>query len=518
MPSRAYRGKLPKPNAKGDWRPEVGGRRFTIGNKYQDSEGEALRRLAAIRDLFDQQCERHETDRWEPWLLRFALRLAKGDRTVEWEVSQYSKQDADDAAHEAMLLDELSILGLDIRTDDPATLAQGRKRVREWLNNQVQVAVSKAIEEAKTELLERYGPIASNMTRPMTHPECYETKTFHAALDAYSLSLKKTGDKNAAGDLKTGVLKSVDRVRYLKDHHDDMPLWQLNLPVLEEHAAYWRNRPKTLKTNRCSVDFARDMNKELRRFLKWLNESPSFDWHLPHGFDGIKRAPIKFSQDEIDEPFQTVTKATYTPAELADILKHTDRFGKVLIALCVNCAFGQSEVGQWATSKFSLHRPHPHAEKVGFISTAADSWITGNRPKTRCYGEHLLWPEVATSLAPFLDGRKVLPLTLTGKPWYRTHSKNPQAHFGNWFGKLLDCVEKSNPGFRRLPFGSLRDVLPNVLRQEYTDEIARVCLQHQTPSDDDLLKCYANLPFKRLFEATRDLHDHFKPMLDLLPS
>jgi hypothetical protein len=29
-------------------------------------------------------------------------------------------------------------------------------------------------------------------------------------------------------------------------------------------------------------------------------------------------------------------------------------------------------------------------------------------------------------------------------------------------------------------------------------------------------KCYANLPFRKLFEATKELHGHFRPMLDAL--
>lgn len=517
MKTKTYRGGLPKPDVRGDWRPEVGGRRFKVGNRFKDSEGEALRRLNAIRDLFDLQCERYETDRWESWLLGFAKRLSQGDRSVDWEVSQLAKEDIEvDAEIEAMMVDELSLLGFEVRADDPETLAKGRRRVKEWLDTRVKQAVAQAINDAKMETEERYGPVAGQVSRRIEEPNGHETKTFYEAIAAYSLHLEKTGEKNEAGKLKNGVYKRLDRLRYLRDHHEDLPLWQLNLTKLEEHAAYWCNRPPTKKAKRCGRDFAKDMNKELRRLLVWLDRSPDFDWHAPARFHDIKRSPIQLPDDEVDAPFQTITKDTYTPHELAMLVTQADRFGKVLIAVCVNCAFGQSEIGQWTTSKFSLHTEHPHADKVGISSSSDDSWITGKRPKTGCYGEHWLWPEVADALAPFLDGRRVLPVTSTGAPWYRVHSKNAQSEFAGWMSDLLDRVQEVDPSFRRLPFGSFRDVLPDVIRNRYSDEVSKICLHHKTPSDDNLLKCYANVPYRKVFEATKELHGYFQPMLDAL--
>jgi hypothetical protein len=136
--------------------------------------------------------------------------------------------------------------------------------------------------------------------------------------------------------------------------------------------------------------------------------------------------------------------------------------------------------------------------------------------KTGIYGEHLLWDEVARAVKPFLDGREVLAVTSSGKPWYRTHSKNAQSGFGNWWLHLLERVEEKHSDFPRLPFGSLRDLLPNILRREYSDEVASLALQHGKLSSDNLLDCYANLPFHKLFKATRELGTMFKPFLDAL--
>ena len=505
-----YRGKLPKPDSRGYVRPEVGGIRFTVGHSKTESQGEMERRLKAIRDLFEQHCKRHETDKWQDWMLGYARQLAKGDRTVLWEVGDV------DIGEESVLVEELNALGFEVHVSDPASLAQGRRELEEWLHKEIQTQVRKAIAAVKGQMHQVFGPIANNLTSGIGHPECFETKTFHEALDGFEGHLKATGNRDSNDNLKTSVRKLLDRVGYLKKHHADLPLFEMNLATLEEQAAYWRNRPKTKKGIRCSLDHARDMGKVTARFLRWLDNSPDFQWKMPRGAERIKRTPVKLSQDDNRQAFQTVTKETYTPEQLAVIVKHTDDFGKALIAACVNCAFGQSEIGQWPTSKFALFTVHPHAQKVGVESTSEDSWIVGPRPKTGVYGEHLLWPEVAKAIEPFLDERDVLPITSKGTWWYRTHSNNPQSKFAKWWKDLLDKVCKKQASFPRLPFGSLRDTLPNVLRANFSDEVASIALQHGSLGEDELLKCYANVPFKKLFNATREMRKYFKPLLDAL--
>jgi hypothetical protein len=257
------------------------------------------------------------------------------------------------------------------------------------------------------------------------------------------------------------------------------------------------------------------MIKELWRFLGWLDKHERWKWEKPRGMDEIKRNPIKLPEDQKATAFQTNHKETYTPEQLAILCKHTDELGRALIGLCVNCAFGASEVGRWSTELYAINQAHPHAHRIGIASTDADSWVTGNRPKTGVYGEHLLWREVAQAVAPFLDGREVLPITRTGSPWYKTHASNPQTKFTRWWSDLTARVQrKHDKAFPHLPFGSLRDTLPDVLRRNYSDDVASLCLQHGKIGDDDLLNSYANLPFRRLFDATRELADHFRPMLD----
>ncbi len=55
--AKSNRGKLPKPDKNRDVRPEVGGKRITVGNIRNVSTGEMERHLDAVRDLFDRQCQ-----------------------------------------------------------------------------------------------------------------------------------------------------------------------------------------------------------------------------------------------------------------------------------------------------------------------------------------------------------------------------------------------------------------------------------------------------------------------------
>ncbi len=52
-------------------------------------------------------------------------------------------------------------------------------------------------------------------------------------------------------------------------------------------------------------------------------------------------------------------------------------------------------------------------------------------------------------------------------------------------------------------------LLPDVLRSRYSDSIASLSLQHGRLSEDNLLNNYANLPYAKLFQATRELRAHF---------
>ena len=82
---RAYQGGMPKPDRRGYYSPEVVGVRFIVGHKNEVSEGEARRRLEAIRDLFNRQsdCSPSSPDSdWHSTALEIARQLAKGQPPI----------------------------------------------------------------------------------------------------------------------------------------------------------------------------------------------------------------------------------------------------------------------------------------------------------------------------------------------------------------------------------------------------------------------------------------------------
>ena len=520
---KSYRGGLPKPDNLGRWRPVVGRlrdgkpQRFQIGNRRDTSEGDALRRLNHIRDLYDRQCADDSIDYWIGWALRWAQRLAQGV-PVRVYASEHARINDGQAAEELSFVYKLQSWGLPIQIADPELQASGQN----FLKRQIETEVAKAVEKVFQQVGQAWGPATIQKVQeglPSNWADA-EQRTLHDAIDAYKEHRKVISQRDNNGALSTSTRNYLKQLDYLKQHHKDISLWQLNLPVLQTMAAYWRNRPPTKKGGRCSWDHAHGMLKQLFRFVSWLDEHPTYKWTTPKGAEKISRSPIKFPTDDRNhnEAFRTITKDTYDVQQLAIIADNVDDLGKAIIAVCVNCAFGAAEIGKWPTNLYTLHKAHPHAKEVEFDSTGQDSWLTGPRPKTGIYGEHLLWPQVATAVKPFLDGRPYLPMTRTGKPWYRQHSENPQTAFQNWWKLLLDRItaQKAYKDFPRLPFGSLRDLLPNMLRAEYGDEVASIALQHGTNKYDTLLDCYANVPFRKLFKATRELEAKFKPFLDKL--
>ena len=483
--------------------------RFTVGDN-RTSRAEMLRRLNLIRTLYEKQCDRTKISSWLGWTYKVARKIAAGLPITDECIGC-------DPAHLSGVIAQLREWGIQVTVNNATAYAEGLEIHRQQITSLVQTLVAEAF--AKQRRLK--GAVADVATLPNDPLAMVETATMHEALEARRKYLTETGKKDGQGNLVARVRKCQDRLRYLREHHANIPLWKLDLPTIEKMAAYWRNRPTTRQGNRCSREHARDMLKELWRFLGWLEDQPNYRWQKPKGTDKISRSTAKLPQDNGEAAFQTTHKETYTPEQLAIIAQHANNFGKALIGLCVNCAFGAAEVGQCPIQKFLLNKAHPHADKLGIDSTDEDSWVVGPRPKTSVYGEHWLWPQVAKAVSLFLDGRAVLPVDKNGNSWYKTYRSNPQTLFFDWWKKLLDKVQQEekkhqHPEFPRLPFGSLRDTLPNVLRARYSDEVASMALQHGQTGDDDLLKCYANTPFGKLFRATQELTAYFKPFLERL--
>lgn len=519
MPDRpkVYRRRIPRPDERGRIRPVVGRTvdgspaRFTVGTRETTSPADAMRRLDAIRNLYARQCTELGIDHWACWVQDWANRLAQEMPIVVY-ASDYALSNTGQAAEELYIVRQLQAWGVPITIADPQLQTLGYGHLLKKIDERVAQAVGEEIEKLRkswgNDLIDAAGtPAAASAA----------SGTLYRAIADCIAYLEEHGKRDAHGGLAQSPRKCVERMVALRQHHADCPLWRLDLEGIDRMAGYWRQRPTTKRGGRCSARYAKMMMQELWRLLNWIDKQTRYNWTKPKGLNDVSRTPVSLPEDDgrHETAFRSAVKQTYTPEQLAVIVQHADGFERALIGVCVNCAFGASEVGQWHTRDYQLFIKHPHADKLGITSTDADSWIVGKRPKTGIYGEHLLWDEVARSVQPFLDGRPVLPITSwpAGKPWYRTYSKNAQSQFGNWWSALLDRVRKDYVTLPKLAFGTLRDLLPNILRREYSDEVASLALHHGKLSEDDLLRCYSNLPYRKLFEATRQLRMMFEPFL-----
>ena len=57
-------------------------------------------------------------------------------------------------------------------------------------------------------------------------------------------------------------------------------------------------------------------------------------------------------------------------------------------------------------------------------------------------------------------------------------AKNPQYKFANLWTDVTEKLKETDETFPKYPFGSLRDTLPDELRQTTDDELASLALAH----------------------------------------
>jgi hypothetical protein len=196
---RTYRTRICKPDVKGYYRPEVGGKRFSIGHKSAISEGEAQRRRDALQQLFDRQNAIHGKGTWAEWVLPYAKQLSEGKRIVV-EVSEYARTNPGQASEEALMLEQLKSFGLAVSATDPQVITTGER----WIQERIQDEVRRAVEKAIADTTARIGmtdDLADRIAAAIPDPSTTETRTFHDALKAFRQHLEKTGKKQEGGSL-----------------------------------------------------------------------------------------------------------------------------------------------------------------------------------------------------------------------------------------------------------------------------------------------------------------------------
>jgi integrase len=342
-----------------------------------------------------------------------------------------------------------------------------------------------------------------------------ETATLYQALDAYGQYCKDHKPKLESGELKPNTRKTVERLDRLKEHHSDCLLNELTTAKLTTFVGIWRNRPLSKRGARMSKKTCEHHIKELFRFLNWLDAS-ELNWSIPKGVSQISRKVEKFDSDK---KLSALVKKVYSPNELAKLNKTATQWQRLALYLGLNCAMGAAELGRLTISDFVLKSKHDFSDQLGIASTDDDSWLRYFRPKTDVFGEWSLWPETVELVQWAITrakkiGSDIIFCRETGTPLYDESTPNPQQGFANLWNRV-----KAQADFKAdqsLPFGSLRDTLPDYLRQKYSSEIASLCLTHGAPGADQLIDCYANKPWAQLHKAIQEARGFYKPVFDAL--
>ncbi len=526
---KTYRGKLPDPDNRNYVRPEIGGKRFTVGHIERDSQGEMKRRRDAIADLFELQCQQTGEGRWVEPFHGFAKKLASGQR-LKLSVSDYARTNVGQASEEAQGLAMFREMGLDIVPDDPVTVARGEAELKKMIDDKIRSALAKAMIDVE-QRFESFPQslVGSLQTKLPTDPEKLETRTFFDAIDAYRKHLLKTGKRQENGNPSPSVQNYVDTARRFKKTMDDLPVWEIDRTKLDEMFGHWRNRPISIKTgNRIAADTAKHLMDTLWAVVTWIDEADDWRWSLPNGAKRIRRTPEQIDSDRKKLRTRRITASTYTPEQLAVIASKLDRFGKMILGISVNCAMQPAEIGRLEVD--DLYLEHPETKQKG-------DWIVFDRPKTFEYGEWLLWPEVA-ELARWGQNRSKqlgcqrIVVGDDGKPWYREDWKNPETYFSKWWQEVpsktsrgmgvVTRLHKDNPDFPRLTIKFLRKILPNLVRPTHGEEIADLInarkIDRSGRSGGRDTDRYADRLYDKAADALSGLRVQFKPFLEALKS
>ncbi len=524
-----------KPDSKGYYRPYVGYKglsqtgdpKETIGlalNPHRQQwrqhrfnlgtdKREAKRRYARIQELYAESCQVAENDEWTEFALYAAGLIAKGVYCIPFPFDRQWLDAMQDPAAEYAQLVELSrsrYPSLEIVPEDAALYESGRRRNKEYEIETVQHAL-RPVERVLKDL----GIVGERTALPNQ----IVTGTLHEALDVFKRDeIDGVNVIPGTSTLKQYGHRRKERVDRLKGHQSDIPLFALNLDVLKAMVNHWRNRPPHKRTQKpTSKGNAETHLSELKRFFNWLDSTEKFQWMKPRGFESIHWTV----QDDTTEKVP-VHKHTYYPEQLALIAERLDDFGKMCLAVGLNCAMGAAELGRLTREDFLLNYQHEFQRKLKFKSTSEDSFCREFRPKTKIFGEWILWPETVKWVRWGIAraeklGTNILFCDDDGRSLYVETAKNPQYKFANLWTDVTEKLKETDETFPKYPFGSLRDTLPDELRQTTDDELASLALAHgRRIGADKLIDCYTNRRFGKLHEAIREARRYFMPVLSVL--
>ncbi len=245
------------------------------------------------------------------------------------------------------------------------------------------------------ELLQSEGQRLVDMGRRLLHKRA-GGETLHAALTAYGRWIE---EKFLGADRQVTQWGRTQgrHVAFMRKHLPDGSLAALDAHRIDELLDVLRLRPAGDDGRAVSVTWTRNVIKQFRHFLRWLNRSPEFVWRTPAGLE-LGQIRIPLNPTEKSRLARSSQVETYTPAELGTLWEYATPFQRLVMLLALNCGFGKAELASLELSEVLLRKRHPHEREVGHAGSDADSWVLRVRHKSSVYGEWKLWPETVQAI------------------------------------------------------------------------------------------------------------------------
>ena len=334
------------------------------------------------------------------------------------------------------------------------------------------------------------------------------SQTLHLAMRDYITNIQQKYPTQWGG-------VKVRMTEFLIEHSEISPLGKLGTNEIEAVVERVVTRPASKKTvEPISVAWAKNVIKEFRAFLRWLNKSKTWTWTRPSDYDVV---PVRISRTQDERAKLTaIAVQTFTVNELATLWKYALPFERLLLSLGLNCGFGMAEIASLQTQEVLFDQPHPYGAVIGLEeSDKPANWVRRLRGKSEVYGEWKLWTATVRGLRWIGQNRphdQLVVTTKTGGTFANPTHRNNQ--IANTWNRLIERVRDDQPKFPRRSFGKLRKTAINLVRQAAGEEVASVFASHGQPVHDELIRVYANPRWAALHAATDQIGQQLATVFD----
>lgn len=206
--------------------------------------------------------------------------------------------------------------------------------------------------------------------------------------------------------------------------------------------------------------------RRLRVMFKYLVESETIE-------RPVRTGPLfkEASERELRASRHSKARRLFCPEQVRNLIKSSDSYLKPSILLGINCAFGNTDVGDLPVSAVNL----------------STGWINFPRGKTAITRRCPLWPETIQALDEWLSSKQRLKyetdlvfITERGRPVCGYDTSRSDA-VGGAFNKLLTKLEMKHPGVN---FYALRKTFNTVAESSKDFPAVRIITGHADQSVD----------------------------------